>query len=351
MDGDVDDEAWFAEESGYLLLRPTAGPGQAPEDVDALPALRLPLYAAPRPLAAMAAATTALDFSEDLEQSITLAGSSLRGSAPPTDTVALASVLELRLRSPNIRPAGLDANAPDLFDHADLKYVGVSAQWPADGTENVADATIYFGVTTWAPWSTPNEIAINVLIDSDEDGVDDYRLYNFDANVFNGLWFGPSYTGMLQDLRTFEGHTQGPLNGMRPARFDSGIFFRSALVLPLKARDLGLPAGQSRIAFHIETSSIDVDGGAVAVIDRTPTLYFDVRQPALRFSAPGDTAPLWRDEPQTQIQVRLDPDAQARTPAAGVLILHHHNGAAAQASIVTIDYRWPANLYLPLVGR
>jgi hypothetical protein len=236
----LDGDAWFAEETGFLMLRPTVLSGQT--DEDALPALRVPLYAAPRPLASMAAATTALDFSGNLEQTITLAGSSLRGNAPPTDTVALASVLELRLRSPNIRPQGLASNAPDLFDHADLKYVGVAAQWPDDMAADVDAATIYFGVATWAPWSTPNEIGVSVLIDTDADGVDDYRLFNFDAG--GGLWFGPAYASQLQNLRTFESRMQGPLNGMRPSRFDSGLFFQSALVLPLNAGDLRLSAGQ-----------------------------------------------------------------------------------------------------------
>jgi hypothetical protein len=328
----------------------------------------VPVYAAPRPLAAMQAKTAALDFSTNLEQVIDLTGSSLAGSEPPTDVVSLASVLELRLRSPNIRPPGLDANAIDLFDHADLKYVGVAAQ-PAEvqttevlpetslenGAENggqvVSDETIYFGIVTWSPWSTPNEIRINVLIDTDADGTDDFRLYNLDAAAYGGLWFGPAYVSRLQNLDTLESWIQGPLNGVSASRFDANLFFQSALVLPVSAADLGLSAEQSRFAFHVETSSADLAGYGVTMIDRTPVLYYDVQEPALHFTPPADTAPLWRDAPQTRIQIRLDPVGQARTPAAGVLILHHHNAAGDQVSLVNISYRWPANLYLPVIKR
>ena len=78
---------------------------------------------------------------------------------------------------------------------------------------------------------------------------------------------------------------------------------------------------------------------------------YDVLKPALRFAPPADTAPLWRDESATGIAVRLDPEGQASAPAAGVLILHHHNAAADQASLVAVNYRWPANLYLPAIRR
>ena len=351
-------EPWFAEESGYLTLKPATNdaalitqPAQAAEQ----PALLLPFYVAPRPVAAMSATSTTLDFNQNLEQTIELAGKSLSGSVLPTDVVSLASVLELRLRSPNTRPSGLDPNARDSFDHADLKYVGVTSQAVAEtgegATSNVEDVTISFGVAMWEPWSTPNEVRVNVLIDTNLDGVDDYRLYNFDAAIYGGLWFGPSYVSRLQDLYSYASWNQGPLNGGEPTLYDSGLFFRSALVLPVSASDLGLSAGQSHFAFHIETTSIDLASDSVTVIDRTPRLYYDMQTPALHFNLPGDLAPLVRDEAQTRIGVRLDPAGQVRAPAAGVLLLHHHNGAGDQASIVTVDYRLPVNLFLPVVRR
>lgn len=347
--------AWLAEESGNLVLRPAAG--EARDDatfIAASPAatafdLHVPVYAAPRPQAAMAAATTALDFSAGLQQTIVLTGTTLAGSAPPTDVVALASVFELRLRSPNTRPQWLDPNALDLYDHADLKYVGVMAQAPE--AADVADNTIYFGVTTWAPWSTPGEIEIDVWIDVDEDGDHDYLLYNTATAELSGFWPGPAYASRLLNLRTYEVTTQEPLNGISPNRYDSALFFQSALVLAVNAGDLGLSAAQSRFAFRITTDSKDVTSGVLQVIDRTPVMTYDVGAPALRFVPPDDTAPLWPDAPSTAIQVTMDPASQARSPAAGVLILHHHNAPTAQASLVSINYRWPVNVHLPVIKR
>ena len=217
--------------------------------------------------------------------------------------------------------------------------------------DDLADSTIYFGVTTWSPWSTPNEVGINVLIDVDGDGKDDYQLFNYDASLYGEFWSGTAYRSRLLDLRTYSGSPQGPLNAVDPVQFDNGLFFSSALVLPVRAGDLGLSAEHARFAFHLYTTSIDSQDTSVVVIDETPTLYYDVARPALRFTLGGDAAPLVRDAPQTQIEVQLDPIAQALTPAAGVLILHHHNAASAQASLVDIDYRWPTNVYLPVIGR
>ncbi len=343
-----EDASWFAEESGYLVLRVSDQPTSSLAAEPAHPGLFVPLYVAPRPLAAMTAATTALDFTGALKQNIDLAGRSLSGSAPPTDVVSLASVFELRLRSPNTRPQGLDPNAKDIFDRADLKYVGVSAM--SEG-EDLADSTIYFGVTTWSPWSTPNEIGVNVLIDVDGDGEDDYQLFNYDADLYGEFWTGTAYRSRLLDLRTYSGSPEGPLNAVDPVQFDNGLFFSSALVLSVRAGDLGLSAEHGRFAFHLYTTSIDSQDSSVAVIDQTPMLYYDVARPALRFTLAGDAAPLVRDAPQTQIAVQFDPLAQALTPAAGVLILHHHNAAGAQASLVDISYRWPTSVYLPIIGR
>lgn len=348
-DAGMTGEAWFAEESGYLYVRPSVLEGVAPGAASGQPALRVPVYAAPRPLAAMAAATPSLDFNSSLRQTLELTGTSLNGSNPPTDVVSLASVLELRLRSPNIRPPGLDPSATDRFDHADLKYVGVTAVRNAEKPASVEDSTLYFGIATWAPWSTPGEIEVNILIDSNGDGSDDFRLYNADLGQFGGSWSGGTYVSRLQSLRTFETWIEGPLNVAPAERYDSGLFFGSTLVLPVHSRDLNLTAQQSRIAFHMETDSIDLDSDTVAVVDRTPVLYYDVQQPALQFALPAETAPLVRDRSQTRFEIRLDPAGQLRTPATGVLLLHHHNSPASAASVVDLDYRWPVTVYLPVI--
>ena len=87
------------------------------------------------------------------------------------------------------------------------------------------------------------------------------------------------------------------------------------------------------------------------MIDRTPWMVYDVQRPALHFDLPGSMHPLVRDETQTTIGVRLNPTAQVLTPAAGVLIIHHHNAGDDGASLITIDYRLPVNLYLPIIRR
>ena len=142
------------------------------------PVLHLPVYAAPRPVAAMGVEPHTLAYLTGTTQTLHFAGSTLQGSSPPTDVVSLAAVMELKLRSPNTRPTWLAANAPDLYDHADLQYVGVTSDAAMGGEVASPDARVYFGVTMWANWSTPNEIAVNILLDTNNDGKYEYRLAN-----------------------------------------------------------------------------------------------------------------------------------------------------------------------------
>jgi hypothetical protein len=316
------------------------------------PILHLPVYAAPRLVADMRAVPSALAFDTDAPQTIELAGAALMGSTPPTDVVSLASVMELKLRSPNTRPAWLDGNAPDYYDHADLQYVGVTSDLALGLTTSAADARVYFGVATWADWSTPNEIKINILLDTDGDGMHDYRLANSSPSlpVFGSGPVGP-LTAELYDSKTGASIARQPLNGVDPAHYDTSPFFNNTMLLPVKAAELGISADSGAFTFVVQTTSTDpVDGGA-KIVDRSPVLRYDLGRPALQFSPPETAAPLYWDRAGATVGVRLNSQGYPQNPAGGVLVLHHHNRSGSRASIVTIDYRWPWTVYLPIIDQ
>ena len=130
------------------------------------------------PVAEMSVEPQALTFISGTAEALAFTGSTLRGSAPPTDIVPLAAVMELKLRSPNSRPAWLHTDEQDRYDHADLQYVGVTSDAALGPPIPAQDSRIYFGISTWANWSTPNEITVSILVDVNHDGRYEYRLVN-----------------------------------------------------------------------------------------------------------------------------------------------------------------------------
>jgi subtilisin family serine protease len=316
------------------------------------PLLHLPVHAAPRLAADMHVAPQALTFYSGTVAALTLVGRGLGGTAPPTDVVSLSSVLELKLRSPNTRPSWLDSNAADRFDHADLQYVGVTSDEALGAAAAPGAARLYFGVTTWADWSTPNEVRVNVLLDTDRDGEYDFRLANGTpiAPVIGAGPVGP-LIAELYDLSTGEAIAQEPLNGVSPAAYDTNAFFNNVMVLPVRIADLGPGAGTGDIAFMLQTTSLDAVAEAGSYIDRSPVLHYNPARPALTFSAPTAAAQTYLDQPRAQVAITAHGVNYPFNPPGGVLVLHHHNERGARAEVILLDYRWPAAAYLPIIGR
>jgi hypothetical protein len=318
--------------------------------------LHLPVYAAPRPTAAMHVTPTALSFALGATQPITFAGRDLQGGIAPTDVVALASVLELKLRSPNTRPAWLDANAPDRFDHADLQYVGVTSDAAFGGAARGDEARLYVGITTWGDWSTPAEIGVSVLLDTNGDGEHDFRVTNGTPPVpaFGAGPVGP-LVSQIYDLGTGQLVAQQPLNSVDPTLFDTNLFFTNALVLPVRLADVGIGPNGGTISFVVQTTSADTLKSEGKFIDRTPVLRFDPLRPALSFSPAPVEGPVYRDRHGGQLDVRVNGDVFPFQPPAGVLVIHHHNGSPgttdSRADAIAIDYRWPWTMYLPVVKQ
>jgi hypothetical protein len=259
--------------------------------------------------------------------------------------------MELKLRSPNTRPSWLDANAPDLYDHADLQYVGVTSD-KAMGLPAGQDARMYFGITTWANWSSPNEIAVSIMLDMNNDGIYEYRVANGTPTVpiFGSGPVGP-LVSELYDMATGRVVSQQPLNGVSTALFDSNPFFGNTMILPVKLADLGLNTAGSSFKFYVDTLSADALKSQAGNVDVSPVLTYDPARPALQFSVPNAAAPLYLDRPDTAVEVALDPWAYAINPPAGVLVIHNHNASGAHAEVAGVSYRWPFAGFLPFIGQ
>lgn len=317
--------------------------------VAAMPILHAPVHAAPRPVAAMHAAPARVEMKIDAAASITLTGRALLGSSPPTGVMSLANIFQLELQSPNLRPPELPAEAPDLYDAADISHTGIATDFASVG---VQDALLHFGVATHEPWSSPNLVRFDVLIDIDGDGAADFRLFNSSREGYmTDALIGDSFVSVLENLRTGRRVIQLPLNGAGPGDLDTRPFQSRVMVLSVRVTDLGLPTGQNVFSYTIKSYHRALGDGTGDVIDRTPPRQFDLAHPALDVTHGGSHALLIDDRDGAGLSLRLDATGYAQQRPGGLLFFHHHNRVEEQVEVINVHFAWPATLSLPFLAR
>jgi len=155
----------FAEGGGYVTLTSTG----------ADPALRVPVHIAARPASSMSVAENRIDLPAAATGTF-----SLTPSGTPVDTVddtSLVTILELMGMDPN------EASSSGTDDAADLRYIGATSDYPF---WSFGDSAMFFGIATYGKWDTPNSVEFDVYIDVNEDGADDYVVFNTNAGFFTG---------------------------------------------------------------------------------------------------------------------------------------------------------------------
>jgi hypothetical protein len=285
-----------------------------------------------------------------------------------TPRTPFASAFELEATSP-----ALPVLRPSLRA-GDIQYVGVTSGYSV--TQNLAPNTLlYFGISSYAPWSTPNEVQFNIYIDSNRDGVDDYLLTTVNSNARDG---GPTTDVFLNALFPIRangtlapatrvadwGSFTAPISSsINMSPFNSSVMFETALV-----RDLGIlanpdnpfgprgPAPQS-FCYRIETRARDLNNfgqvldrvpaaatpGLAACANRGGELFYDIVNATLKpinstsvlFGSPIAARPMFVDVEGGQITGGVNPATLAGRPAQ-LLVFHHQNAPFPQAEIVIV---------------
>jgi hypothetical protein len=349
--------AWLAEESGYLLLTP-AGSG---------PVLRVPLYAAPRPVAALQLAPGALNFGKTARTTATLtltggaiaggllptqtatltATESLTGSKPPTRPTALAGLFALQHRSPPQSKAPDGSFAGDRYAHADLYAVGAAGPLPGDGAE-----TLYIALSTYAPWSSPHQVVFHVDFDTNLDGVADWRLVNRDA----AGWLttnqrSDEFVSVLVDLTTERATRQKNLNSYAPDRYDTRLLDNEVMVLPVRLGDMGLASSVRQIRYRVTSYSEDISNATTLqlAIDQTPWLTLDLAAPVFQVEATPGKSPLLEAAPGGTVAFTFERTSFAAMGVEGLMALLLHNPTGRRVQLIPVAYEWPYRRYLPRV--
>ncbi|MFI2611991.1 S8 family serine peptidase [Kitasatospora sp. NPDC018619] len=325
--------SYRGELSGRVLLTPV-GDG-------ALPQLRVPVLAAPRPTGDLAA-TAALRTSRDG----TLV--TLGGRAAPGEDPGLVSAFALGgegVRWPDCPPGGGAALAPgaglrpkDVGEEDSETCVEHPGERAADlraAGAAVDSGLLHVGVRLWAPAATPVGLyAVRVALDTDGDGSTDVvlkadRLRGSDVLVSRAL---DARTGAELDVQPLDAHWGDT---------DTGLLDSDVLVLPVRLDALpGVAPGHSTVRYGVWTGF--AGGGtpdaaealATLGMDGTrPTVPLDVLRPALTVRA-GPTGPgavLAPAGPGTVLAVRRAPGDASR-----LLLLYHRNPDGRRGEVLDL---------------
>ncbi|KAB8143393.1 S8 family serine peptidase [Chloroflexia bacterium SDU3-3] len=304
---------WISEAQGYLKLVPTTAASE----------LRLPVYAAPRITSTMQASDSEVELTGAASQdvSIDLTGEGFDTGLAADDTFSLVSAFELAYTSP-------DAGSTGVARASDIQHVGVSSTYAPD--LSIDDTKLYFLVSGYGSWDSPNIVDYEIFIDSDNDGFYDYVLYN------NSIKQNTSPTDVfvtsLYDYSVGASSAVGYLNFASGA-IDQAPYHTNAMVLGADAADLGLTDSNSTFTYSVATYS-KLTGN---LVDSTPDLVYNPATPGVQFSGGiVEGIPLFVDYQGETIPAVYNRAAYADNDTQGIVLFHMHNAEGNKLEVIDL---------------
>lgn len=326
------------------------------EPSDSSPALRVPVFSAPRPASTLTSSEATVRGSGSVKNGVvTLRGDGVdnRGSARYERVRSRVSALQLAATSPRLPwcEPGISTGCVVTDDDAaaDLRYVGQTSdarlisEQGEDPLSPDSSGTAYFAVTTWQPWRTATELVrFYINLDTDNDGTADLLLLNAswgpDTFVALAVSLRPDDEGALVSLRS--------LNDL-PGSSDTALLHGNAMVLPLTLADLANPVGnegqplepfirpgRTTVSYWIEATTIS--GLTIDAVGqpRVPLRLNLTEPPVTAFPSSGLLpAP---SERGTRLAVRVDTQRAGAEPS--LLVINHLNTLARKAEVVRITW-------------
>jgi subtilisin family serine protease len=353
---------FLADASGRVVLTPRSGSASAADSaasaaasagrnasagLDAASAgvpLRVPVYAAPKPVAAVSTPDTVHMRAGDTQAVLNLTGRGLDQGSGAQAYRSLISVLELQGTSPRLRDCGPHVTTHCAINRTarggDLRYVGAASTAPlARAQGRPEDALLAFGVATWGDWYNVGSNTVPFVdIDTTGDGQPDFEV----------LVNKPSGTDVLLaqtvDLHRpagggFTAVDTQPVNGQY-GDMDTNVFDTDVLVLPVSLKALGIDPGadSARLSYTVGvTGFYTAPGEDSGLIDAITTpMSYDPLRPGLWVQGGGDPALSYLARPGTALVVNRDRRALAGDRSVGLLVLEHHNRGGDRAHVVRV---------------
>ena len=329
---------YTADASGRLLLTSS---GQ--------PTLRVPVYAAPRPVARMTQPSSLKMPGGKVQTALLrLKGTQLSRGSGDNAIRSLLAGFELQARSGALHNcrSSVATGCIHAGDEkaADLKYIGTTSNAPeltAIKKNPLRKRGLeYFAITTRGPWRTPAlSDEYDIYIDSTGNKKPDAVLFNTrlpNSDIFVAALVNPR-TGKVLDIEPIDDR----LGDIDVAAFDS-----DTLVMPVAISALpGVSKGHTRITYGVASYSSFVPKpvdrvGLTKKLDPNGTLKTNVLKPGIavygRYGGRG-SALLYRDSSGTKLHVRRDASAYEADRGKGALIVHFQDAVGHKAQVVRLE--------------
>jgi subtilisin family serine protease len=308
---------YMSEESGYVTLTPGSGT-----------ALRLPLYAAPRPASNMTTDHNYILLTGPTgSTNVGLTGQDVNtGGAFPTDVISLVTAFELQGTSPATIPAS------SVASNADLKSVGVTSDFKATNSVVAGATKIFFAITTHGKWTTPSDVQFNIFIDRDRNGTDDFQISNLATADAQGNAFDVLVSARRPAPFTGAFTLDSFLNNVAPSGLETVVYNTNMMVIPVSASALGLTTANAKFNYRITTNS----RGFAGTIDTLTTRTYDAANPGLDLTGGVTGVTLYADLNGGAIPVNYNKANLLANGSLGLLLLHHNNAFGAHDQILSL---------------
>jgi subtilisin family serine protease len=326
--------AWLSETSGYVVLTPATA--------DAGETLRVPFYAALNAASQMnSVGQVSTHGAPSGTANVLLNGTavntlSVADAGAPFGVISLVTPFELVYSNP------LGSLAETNF--VNIQHVGVTSNF-AD-QQSLANAEIYFAVSTYGLWASPSEASFQINIKAAGSPTWQWALFNGDlgtTGTVTGTVTGTDVqmTFLLpQPAGAATPTPQDFVNGIPPNVYFEPTFLADAIVLPVFASSLGLTDAASGIDFQVVTFSTQSSTN----VDASPILHFDLEKPAVSskfdqsltgLQVDAGVPPVWTDKPGS-IPITYDSTQGTNNPTSGVLLIHHNNAFGARGEALPL---------------
>jgi uncharacterized repeat protein (TIGR01451 family) len=323
---------------------------------------RLPVYMAEKPSSLMSGpavittggaptGSTTIPLSGIGLCSGTLAAGPTCSGTFPNDVESLVSPFELQVVSP--------LDPVNSTDYADIHYAGV-AYLQNGGSPSLTNDLVMFGVASWGNWSTLDDVAYNICIDNNNDGIYDRALINTNPSVFvSGAQPNDNFVRVVQNLSTGGFSILGLgsfVNLVAPSTIDTGLHLNNVMVLAATPSQLGYA---STAVTTIRYKIVTCPGSNLACARSTTgdhctpapgTFYDQAAGPytwswaAQGLSFGGDF--LDEDLNGNSLPVTWNTANLAANGSLGALLLHHQNASGLRAEVIPLDTAQRADLAL-----
>jgi hypothetical protein len=326
--------AWLSETSGYVVLTPSAA--------DAGPVLRVPYYAALNAASQMnSVGQVSTHGAPSGTANVVLNGTpvntlSVADAGAPFGVISLVTPFELVYSAPQGQLAETN--------FVNIQHVGVASNYPDQ--QSLANAEIYFAVSTYGLWASPSEATFQINIKAAGSPTWQWALFNSDLGTA-GTQTG-TVTGTDVQMSFLLPQPQGAatpspqdfVNGIPANVYFTPTFLTDSIVLPVFAGSLGLTDNASGIDFQVVTFSTQSNTN----VDASPILHFDLKKPGVSskfdqsltgLSVDAGVPPVWTDKPGN-IPIAYDNTQMTQNPTSGVLLIHHNNGFGARGEAMAL---------------